>query len=130
MKNQTDKTVEEIHVRCIAHIVNLAVKDCFTLIHDKIQQVRSLVSAINSSVKRRDLFENARKTLKLSVSVPGLDCETRWSSTFTMVKDAYDAKRVLNFITSTSEDLRSYSMKISIGMIVLRCVNFSKMPRL
>lgn len=92
MKNKFNKPNEQLHVRCILHIVNLAVKDFFDMFHVEVHSLRSLVSAINYSVKRRNLFGSAKKTLNTSVSMQGLDCEARWSSTFKMIQEAYNAK--------------------------------------
>lgn len=41
-----------VHVRCMAHGVSLAVRECRSDFHDKITKIRRLVSAPRSSVKR------------------------------------------------------------------------------
>ena len=55
-KNGTSRLVEDFRVRCIAHVVNVAIQNTFQVIQENIESVRSLNTAIRSSVKRRDLF--------------------------------------------------------------------------
>lgn len=95
--------VEGFHVRCLAHIINLAVKSCMGEVHDKIKKIRMLLSGMRSSVKRRDLFDKCRKELDVECQLPNLDSETRWSSTFIMIKRAFAARRVLNAVVSRVE---------------------------
>ena len=42
----------DLHVRCLAHIINLAVKAGFNEIHSCIEGIRSFTAAIRVSVKR------------------------------------------------------------------------------
>lgn len=116
IKNNTNRRVCDMHVRCIAHVVNLAVKDCLNDVHQEINSVRSLLSAIRCSVKRRDAYEHAERQLGLTVSLPSLDVPTRWSSTFNMIKNAYKARSILNTITSKVNDLRSYAVTNEVWM--------------
>ena len=46
--------VGEVHRRCMAHIVNLAVKASLSHIHTQVGNIRSLVSGIRQSTKRRE----------------------------------------------------------------------------
>lgn len=57
IRNNNTLTILDIHVCCIAHVVNLAVKDYLSNVHDYINQIRSLLSAMRYSVKRRDAYE-------------------------------------------------------------------------
>lgn len=40
-----------------------------------------------------NLFENE---LNIKVDISSLDCRTRWSSCYNMIKNAYNVKRILN----------------------------------
>lgn len=73
------------HVRCMAHVNNLAVKECMLKVYSKIEKIRYLLSAIRASVKCRDLFESVSKELHLTCQLPNPDSETRWSSTLIMI---------------------------------------------
>lgn len=54
------------HVRCMAHGINLDIKECMLEVRSKIEKTRYLLSAMCASVKPLDLFENVRKKLNLS----------------------------------------------------------------
>lgn len=45
-----------IHVRSMAHVINLAVKECMFEVHSNIEKIRYLLSAVPATVKRWDLF--------------------------------------------------------------------------
>ncbi len=47
---------EGFHVRCIAHVINLAIKEAFKDIHVEVASIRKLIGALKSSVKQRDAF--------------------------------------------------------------------------
>lgn len=104
-------TLEDFHVRCIAHVVNLAVKDALEITHAKIAAVRNLVHACRCSIKRRDRFEEIKKSVgSIEVSLPTLDVQTRWSSTFIMVKNARKARLVLNTMCDRMPELKPYKV--------------------
>lgn len=98
----------DFHIRCISHVVNLAVKDCMKLVHKEIEKIRSVCNAIRCSTKRRDKFGEISKQLKLNVEIPCLDTETRWSSTFTLIKKSIKAKRVINSMVRQVPELCDY----------------------
>lgn len=59
IKNNTNCSVNDIHIRCIAHVVNLSVKDCLSEDYEQINQIKWMLSAIRSSVKRFGIFEKS-----------------------------------------------------------------------
>lgn len=78
--------LSDVYVRCIGHVVKLAVKKCMKIFHGQFATIRSLLSSVRPSVKRRDLFETVKVELGITnVQIPGLDVETRWSSTSDML---------------------------------------------
>lgn len=89
-------TLDSFHVRCIAHVINIGVKECISSIDEEVGKIREAINTIKVSVKRRDVFEAVRKELKIQCELPSLDCQTRWSSTFQMLKSAFKCRRVLN----------------------------------
>lgn len=92
--NSTLKVLTDLHLRCIAHVINLATCDCLKKVHGQIDQIRSLLSALGSSIKRHGIFESTRRQLRLTVTLPGLDVVTRWSSSFEMVQKACKSSTV------------------------------------
>lgn len=95
------------HIRCVAHVLNLAVKDCMKIVHSEISSIRHAIHALSISTKRRDIFLSLCKELHCSVEIPGLDVDTRWSSTFIMIKKAYKAKRVIMSTISRIQDFNN-----------------------
>ena len=46
-----------INIRCIAHVINLAIRAAFNVISSSISTLRKFIGAIRVSVKRREKFE-------------------------------------------------------------------------
>lgn len=103
-------TLKDFHIRCIAHVINIAVKDSLVLVHSQIAAVRNLVHACRCSVKRRDRFEEIKKVVGVNATLPCLDVETRWSSTFEMVHSATKAKLVFNAMCEQTPELSQYKI--------------------
>lgn len=55
---KTHLNVRDLHVSCVAHVVNLAMKECLSIVRDILNIVRAVVNSFLSSVKRRDIFTN------------------------------------------------------------------------
>lgn len=88
-------TEEKIHIRCIVHIINLAGKETMKLLHGKVTRMRTLLTSLRSSVRRRDVFRSVCEEIRCRVDIPGFNVETRCSSTFSMLQTAYICMRVL-----------------------------------
>lgn len=89
----------EFHVRCLAHVINLAVKSCLELVRSEVHSIRKLINSLRASVKRRELFDRVRTELgERKYDIPSLDVETRWNSTFYMVQAAYKCRHVLSSV--------------------------------
>ncbi|KAH9801067.1 BED-type domain-containing protein [Citrus sinensis] len=84
------------HMRCAAHILNLIVKDGLSVIESGITHVRDSVSYWSSSPKRVEKFELACRQIQIDVKKLGLDCPTRWNSTFAMLELAVKYKSVFS----------------------------------
>lgn len=80
-----------LYVRCIAHIIHLALKASSRDMHLELKKYRSLVGAVKSSIKRRDTLDRQKRLLTLKdVRMLDLDVDTRWSSTLEMTQNAHD----------------------------------------
>lgn len=100
IRNNTSRVVTDFHVRCMSQVVNLAIGDYFKEVHGQIDEIRSFLSAMRSSVKHRDIFESTRRQIGLTVALPGLHVLNRWSSTFEMIQNAYKERTVLISLTT------------------------------
>ncbi|KAL4281262.1 hypothetical protein GQ457_03G008280 [Hibiscus cannabinus] len=81
--------VEFLHMRCAAHILNLVVKDGLKDVDISVVRVRAAVKYVRSSPARLQKFKACVEEEKInSKSLVCLDIETRWNSTFSMLKSA------------------------------------------
>ena len=92
--SNNDKLVDELikkgilfdpenHIRCFAHIVNLAAQDCIYEFGDKLKNLRGLVTAIRYSPQKLERLRAKRASLSVPFLKPKLDVTTRWNSTST-----------------------------------------------
>lgn len=74
----------------------MAVKESLTLIRTKLDNMRSMVSCLKLSVKKRDFYFQIKIELKCSAPIPSLDVDTRWTSTFRKVLRSFNARSTVN----------------------------------
>lgn len=99
------------HIRCMAHVMNLAVKDAFDRIKKSIKNLRDLIKAIRTSVKRRERFHALKQSLDVpDAKFPGLDVKTRWSSTYLMLTKAIEARPLLNAMCCEDKELADFML--------------------
>lgn len=116
------------HVKCLAHVLNLAVKECMGLIHDKITKIRKLIGCLQCSVKRKDVFNDVKVELGLRLELPGLDVDTRWSFTFNMIRKRYAASRVPSAVVTRQENLADLLVSESKWRLVKKVCRFLEAP--
>ena len=86
-----------LHMRCAAHILNLIVRDGLEVIKDSIAKIRESVAYWTATPKRIEKFEEIAKHVKVKLEHKlGLDCKTRWNSTFKMLSIAMPYKAVFS----------------------------------
>jgi hypothetical protein len=86
-----------LHMRCAAHILNLIVKDGLEVIKDSIAKIRESVAYWTATPKRMEKFEDIAKHVKVKLEHKlGLDCKTRWNSTYKMLSIALPCKAVFS----------------------------------
>ena len=84
-----------LHMRCTAHILNLIVRIGLDVIKHAIDNVRDSVVFWTASPKRIERFEDVCRQMKVPCTRRlGLDCPTRWNSTYLMLKTALAYKNV------------------------------------
>lgn len=104
---------EGIHIRFLTHIFNLAIKECMRMAHQTIQKIKSILNAIRSSVKQRNLYEGLSTEMSVKTKLPSLDYGTRWSSTFYKVKKAYIARKTLSAVSNCNQDTQDLQISQS-----------------
>ena len=84
-----------LHMCCAAHILNLIVRIGLDVIKHAIHNVRDSVVFWTASPKRIERFEDVCRQMKVPCTRRlGLDCPTRWNSTYLMLKTALAYKNV------------------------------------
>ena len=72
-----------MHLRCVAHILNLIVQDGLTEYHDSISKVREVVRYVRASPARIQKLQECAKQAKItSKTTICLGVGTRWNSTY------------------------------------------------
>lgn len=102
----------ESHIRCFSHIVNLAAQDCIYEFNDKLQDLRSLVTAIRYSPLKLERLKEKCYSLSIPFLKPILDVKTRWNSTYDMIKRALELKQPLSLLMDElcGENVDMYSL--------------------
>ncbi|KAK9065183.1 hypothetical protein SSX86_016566 [Deinandra increscens subsp. villosa] len=79
-----------LHVRCIAHIINLIVQDGLKAENSNIEAIRSAVKFVRNHPNRLLLFKSCaqEKGIK-SKALLSLDVPTRWNSTYKMLERVF-----------------------------------------
>ena len=77
---------ENLHLRCVAHILNLVVKDGLGIFDVSINRVRNAVKYIRNSPARELVFMECAKYERVETKRSLIiDVDTRWNSTYEML---------------------------------------------
>uniref|UniRef100_A0A803LAW0 BED-type domain-containing protein n=1 Tax=Chenopodium quinoa TaxID=63459 RepID=A0A803LAW0_CHEQI len=80
-----------LHMRCVAHIVNLVVSDGLKTVNESVQRVRHAVRFIKQSPARLQRFKKCVLDEKINTKKGlCLDVPTRWNSTYLMLNAAIE----------------------------------------
>ncbi len=83
-----------------------AIKEAFRDIQREVTNIRKLIGVVKFSVKRRDVFQEFKNSLKMhTLVIHNLDVDLRWNSTFHMIHKAYKARPVLGAMCASDSDL-------------------------
>ncbi|GJR63610.1 zinc finger BED domain-containing protein RICESLEEPER 2 [Tanacetum coccineum] len=81
---------KHFHIRCMAHIINLVVKDGLKVHPNEVETIGLAVKYIKSSSQRIEKFKGCIKNTCDSNRFLITECPTRWNSTYDMLKSAID----------------------------------------
>lgn len=81
-------------IKCAAHTIQLAVNDAINSLPNKDQNVIGLCR-LAAKFMRKQTTKNMMLQAKLTSILPSLDCKTRWSSTYLMVRSSHSEQRFL-----------------------------------
>ena len=85
---------EQTNVQCLAHVINLVVKEGLKVSSTLIEQLRASVLYIYGSSARMDAFDKSLETVCINVNKkhPCKDVPTHWNSTYLMIESSLPCK--------------------------------------
>lgn len=90
-----------LHMRCIAHIINLVVVDGLKLMSPSVSRIRNAIRYVRHSPSRFQKFKECVEAEKIqSKKLLCLDVSTRWNSTFMMLDTAQRFETAFERFTS------------------------------
>ena len=83
-----------LHMRCVAHIVNLVVQDGLKIMCHPVNRIRHAIKFVRASPTRLDVFKKCVQLSKVaSKGLINIDVATRWNSTFVMLDNVEKFER-------------------------------------
>jgi hypothetical protein len=88
------KTSDYFHAQCLAHVINLVVKEGLKVSSTLIKQLRACVLYIYGSSAQMDAFDKALETVCININkrYPCQDVPTCWNSTYLMIESSLPCK--------------------------------------
>jgi hypothetical protein len=93
-----------LHVRCLAHIVNLIVKSGLAILERSVASIRNVAKYVRSSSSRLEVFKKYVTKEKLEgKKICVLDVPTRWNSTFLMLDTILELRKTFDRMAKEEE---------------------------
>ena len=93
-----------MHVRCLAHIINLVVKHGLKRLDTSVDALRNAVRFVRSSPRRLSYFKKCVENEKLdSRGLVVMDVPTRWNSTYMMLESCLKFKKAFERMSEEDE---------------------------
>ncbi|GBC27415.1 zinc finger BED domain-containing protein RICESLEEPER 2-like [Rhizophagus irregularis DAOM 181602=DAOM 197198] len=97
------------HYRCAAHVLNLGVKEGLKLVNDSIKKARKLMNSIKNSTCLCDNLRLLCNLKEIKYLKPIIDVETRWNSTYYMLRRLEDTLLLLEPLEKATKYLSASS---------------------
>lgn len=97
-----------IRTKCLAHILNLVVKEGLKVTERSISDISKVVKFINLSPKKKLFYFDACRQLNIPELALIQDTPIRWNSTYLMLERASKMKAVLDHICKENRDNKDY----------------------
>jgi hypothetical protein len=98
--NRELSSVAFSHYRCAAHVLNLGVKNGLKLVNVSIDKTYKLMKTIKNSTRLCDSLRILCNLKGIKYLKPILNCETRWNSTFYMLKRLNELEPALALLSA------------------------------
>lgn len=105
-------SLECVHYRCLAHVIDLGIKEAMKDLNKAVVPVRDAVLAIRSSSKRRERFAKHQEALvragkQEKVMELTTDVVTRWNSALIVLERAARLRDAIDFMMNSTEGMKS-----------------------
>jgi hypothetical protein len=94
-----------MHLRCGAHVLNLAVKEGIKLIDQPIEKLRKIASTIRNSQPILEELKTIFEMKNQNFLIPDLDITTRWNSLYNMIKKMLRIKDMVDILVAGNKTL-------------------------
>ncbi|KAK3854720.1 hypothetical protein Pcinc_038814 [Petrolisthes cinctipes] len=89
------KLLKWTYLPCLAHTINLIVRDALKVIKSTVDKVKGIVEFFHKSTTATQKLKNTQRQLGLPELRPIQDCITRWNSTLHMLKRVLDLREAI-----------------------------------
>lgn len=96
---QNSFNVEACHIRCLGHVIHLAVTGATAVVRDQFIKLRDFVKKVRSSNLKTAAFAEACNSNNLKPLKLIMDVVTRWSSTHAMLARCLELKKAVIALT-------------------------------
>jgi hypothetical protein len=93
------------HYRCVAHVLNLGVKQGLEIVSDSVNKVHQLMTKIKNSTLLCDELRIMCDAKKIKYLKPILDVDIRWNSTYYMLKRFEQLQPALILLAATNNTI-------------------------
>ncbi|OAV90068.1 hypothetical protein PTTG_28462 [Puccinia triticina 1-1 BBBD Race 1] len=114
-------TSAHFHMRCLAHIINLVVKDGLKIAGDAVDRLRNAVHWIHGSPSCMDAFDKSLTAVGIDINKkhPCKDVPTRWNSTYLMIKASLPCKLAFQELAIVDNKFEDCPSKVRWDELVL-----------
>jgi len=93
------------HVRCVAHVLNLAAKAGLAQISTEVKKARVFASKLHNSVLLVGEMQKIAAGLEMKHKMPQVDVVTRWNSTFLMLRRLEEIRLITDVLVVKRQNL-------------------------
>lgn len=93
------KMVDMFHGHCIAHVVNLAVREARSVIYSYVSKIHSILNSLRLLINQRKIFSKVKVKMGCEVELSSMKWDTGWSSTLKTIRSTLKASSVINDMT-------------------------------
>lgn len=88
-----------LHLSRFANMFNLLVKDGLEVIDDAVNRIRGSIGYWTDMPEKLAMFKKTARRLRIPCTVKlSLDCDTRWDTTYSMLRNAFTYKSVFQYL--------------------------------